>query len=262
MKTNYLKIIFITLFFLSFYFFMKKNNSPLDKVSLDHWQNSDNPFREEQLRFERVRNAYELKATKVKKILALHGIQSFDYDLFLRAFKKEEILEVWVKPKSQSHYQLIWEYAFCKNSGTLGPKRKEGDRQIPEGFYQISNFNPKSQFLLSLKVNYPNASDKILSDQEKSGSDIYIHGNCQTVGCIPITDPLIQELYIFAVEGKKDNNIIPIHIFPSKEWKELEETSDEELKLFWKNLKVGFDFFEKNQKLPTVRVEESGEYTF
>jgi len=235
---------------------MKKNNSPLDKISLDNWQDTTNPFRQDQLRYERVRNAYQLKETKVKKILALNGIESFDYDLFLRAFKNEETLEVWIKPKSQSQYQLIWEYAFCKNSGILGPKRKEGDLQIPEGFYQISNFNPKSQFLLSLKVNYPNASDKILSDAEKPGGDIYIHGNCQTIGCIPITDPLIQELYIFAVEGNK--NIIPIHIFPSKNW-DLLEPSYDELKLFWGNLKIGFDFFEKNKNLPTVSVAKASD---
>ena len=241
---------------------MKKNNSPLDNVSLENWKDTSNPFRTEQLRFERVRNAYQLKETKVKKILALNGIQSFDYDLFLRAFKKEEKLEVWIKPKSQSEYQYIGEYAFCKNSGTLGPKRKEGDRQIPEGFYTISNFNPKSQFLLSLKVDYPNASDKILSDATKPGSDIYIHGNCYTVGCIPITDPLIQELYIFAVEGRKNNNVIPFHIFPSKNWKALEKNAPEELKLFWKNLKVGFDFFEENKKLPPVKVAEDGKYVF
>jgi len=262
MNTNYFKTIAITLFFVGFYFFMKNNKSPLDNISLDNWKETSNPFREEQLRFERVRDAYQLKATKVKKILTLNNIQSFEYDLFLRAFKKEEILEVWVKSKTNSEYQLIWEYPFCKNSGTLGPKREEGDRQIPEGFYEISSFNPKSQFLLSLKVNYPNASDKILSHREKPGSDIYIHGNCQTVGCIPITDPFIQELYIFAVEGKsRKNNVIPIYIFPSKKWNELSSASTE-MQSFWKNLKVGFDFFEKNKNLPKIKIEENGKYSF
>lgn len=261
MKTNHLKITIITLFFLGFYFFMKKDKSSLDHVSLNNWKDTSNAFRDEQLRFERVRNAYQLKSDKVKKILTLNGIQSFEYDLFLRAFKKEETLEVWAKPKNKSQYQLIWEYAFCKSSGQLGPKRKEGDYQIPEGFYEISTFNPKSTFLLSLKVNYPNASDKILSDKEKPGGDIYIHGNCQTIGCIPITDVFIQELFILAVEGRKNNNIIPINIFPSKNWEELTTTSVE-LQSFWKNLKVGFDFFEKNKKLPAVRVGEDGRYIF
>ena len=258
MNSSYLKTIIITLFFIGFYFFMKKDRSPLDSVSLENWKNTSNTFREEQLRFERVRNAYELKSTKVKKILALNGMESFEYDLFLRAFKKEETLEVWVKAKDQSQYQLIWEYAFCKNSGMLGPKRKEGDYQIPEGFYEISIFNPKSKFLLSLKVNYPNASAKILSDKETPGSDIYIHGDCQTVGCIPITDEFIQELYIFAVEGKNNNNIIPIHIFPSKKWETL--TGSDGLQSFWNNLKVGFDFFEKNKNLPKVSVDKNGRY--
>jgi murein L,D-transpeptidase YafK len=78
----------------------------------------------------------------------------------------------------------------------------EGDYQVPEGFYYINEFNPKSAYHLSLGLNYPNASDKVLSDSIKPGGDIYIHGNCVTVGCIPLQNNQIEELYVLAANAK------------------------------------------------------------
>ena len=91
------------------------------------------------------------------------------FQLFIRAFKKEKLLEVWVKEARQRKLRLVNTYDFCATSGDLGPKRKEGDLQIPEGVYTINHFNPLSNFHLSLGINYPNASDKILSDPRKPG---------------------------------------------------------------------------------------------
>ena len=102
-------------------------------------------------------------------------------------------MEVWIKEASKDYYVLLNTYDFCTTSGTLGPKRKEGDLQIPEGIYTINHFNPQSNFYLSLGINYPNASDKILSDPVHPGGDIYLHGNCVTIGCIPLTDDKIKE---------------------------------------------------------------------
>ena len=247
----------------AYIFLLKKSNSDFENVSLANWKEiPESEFRQKQLQFERVRDAFALKEDFVKRLLTQTGIHSFDNDLFLRAFKKEEILEVWAKPKSEKQYRLVKTYTFCKNSGDLGAKRKEGDRQIPEGFYRISHFNPKSNYLLSLKINYPNASDKILSDAENMGGDIYIHGGCQTIGCIPITNEGIQELYILSVEAHRNNQRIPIHIFPSKNMEALEKSThfSTNTKSFWKTLKPGFYFFEENKKLPKVKVLGNGNY--
>ncbi|MEJ7677428.1 MAG: L,D-transpeptidase family protein [Segetibacter sp.] len=86
--------------------------------------------------------------------------------------------------------------------GAIGPKRLQGDYQVPEGFYYINEFNPKSTYHLSLGINYPNASDRVLSDSIKPGGDIYIHGNCVTIGCIPLQNDQIEELYILCCNGK------------------------------------------------------------
>ena len=112
-------------------------------------------------------------------------------------------------------YTLIRIYKVAAASGELGPKRKEGDQQVPEGFYVIDRFNPQSAYHLSLGLNYPNASDKILSDKQKPGSDIFIHGNEVSIGCLAMTDDKIKEIYLLALDAKP-NGPIPVHIFPAR----------------------------------------------
>ena len=261
-KQHILSIItFVIILFSTNHFFLN-NTHNLEQVSLASWKETPpSPFRKQQVQFERVRDAYAKKEIYLKKLLTSKGIHSFNYDLFLRAFKTEEILEVWIKTKNTSKYQLLISYPFCKNSGSLGPKRIEGDGQIPEGFYRISHFNPKSSFLLSLKVNYPNDSDKILSDPTRPGNDIYLHGGCQTIGCIPITNDKIQELYLLAVEAHEAGKSIPIHIFPTRHFQNILKEGTRHFS-FWKSLEEGFDFFEKNKELPKVKVLETGKYKF
>lgn len=220
-------------------------------------------FLKAQLDFPRVRDAFQKKEVELKKLLLRQEIKSFNIDFFLRAFKQEQVLEIWAKAKAEQNYKLIESYPFCANSGALGPKRKEGDRQIPEGFYYISHYNPKSNFLLSLKVNYPNDSDKILSDPEQPGDDIYIHGGCQTVGCIPLTDDKIQEVYLLSVLAKTEGASIPIHIFPFRmNTKNLQKHVIDfpEHVAFWNNLKEGFDFFQQHKTLPIIRSKPDGTY--
>ncbi len=174
-------------------------------------------FKENQLTYPRVRSAYEEKEDVVKSYFARKEISYKNFQLFIRAFKKEKLLEVWVKEAEKEKYILLNTYDFCETSGTLGPKRKEGDLQIPEGVYTINHFNPQSNFYLSLGINYPNASDRILSDPRKPGGNIYLHGNCVTIGCIPLTDDKIKELYVLAVEARNNGQEkIPVHIFPAK----------------------------------------------
>ena len=107
-------------------------------------------FKDAQLNYQTVFQAFADKGEGVYGQLAAEGIDRNSFDLFIRAFKFEEDLEVWAKNKNESEYSLITTYKFCENVGDLGPKRKEGDLQIPEGCYKIDRLNPKSQFYLSL----------------------------------------------------------------------------------------------------------------
>lgn len=226
-------------------------------------------FRSDQKKYPRVRRAYFDKENEVSELLRQHRLLSSPLQIFIRAFKKEEVVELWAKNEGDSKYTLIKTYPFCTSSGTLGPKRKEGDYQIPEGFYYIDRFNPASNFHLSLGLNYPNKSDKILGHSTRPGGDIFIHGDCVTIGCIPITDDKIKELYVFAVEAKTSGQSkIPVHIFPSKlgeaSFKDLknEYDGDPELLQFWENLKEGFEYFESNRALPKVAIDTRGRYQF
>ena len=135
--------------------------------------------------------------------------------IYIRSFKYDSQLEVWVKSDRNQEYKLFKTYKICALAGTLGPKRMEGDYQVPEGFYHINELNPNSQYHLSLGLNYPNMSDRMLSDSSQPGGDIYIHGSCVTTGCIPITNQQIEELYILAAYAKNQGqDFIPVHIFP------------------------------------------------
>jgi murein L,D-transpeptidase YafK len=226
-------------------------------------------FKEIQLRHGRVKTAYDEKEVVVKRYFSEKKLSFDKFQLFLRGFKKEQVLEVWVKEKGKEEFVLLHTYEICTTSGMLGPKRKEGDLQIPEGVYHINHFNPQSNFYLSLGLNYPNASDKILSHATKPGGSIYIHGNCVTIGCIPITDERIKELYVLAVEARNNGQEkIPVHVFPTKldngtvEKLIAEHSPNEKIQSFWKNMESIYLDFESTKKLRTVKVNTKGEYYF
>jgi murein L,D-transpeptidase YafK len=150
----------------------------------------------------------------------------------------------------------------------MGPKRMEGDYQVPEGFYYISEFNPNSNYHLALGISYPNASDKILSDSTRPGGKIYVHGNCVSTGCIAINDQQIEEVYLLSTLAKEEGqDFIPIHVFPvkynvAKSFEYLASATKENhsLKEFAITLKEAFDFFEQKKNLPVIMVNKKGQY--
>jgi murein L,D-transpeptidase YafK len=188
--------------------------------------------------------------------------------VYIRSFKYDSQLEVWVKNVKDEKYKLFKSYKVCALAGTLGPKRMAGDYQVPEGFYYINEFNPRSEYHLSLGLNYPNASDRILSDSTQPGGDIYIHGSCVTTGCIPITDAQIEELYILAAHAKDmGEDFIPVHIFPvnfnnarSVDYLNKYLQTFSEYTPFAKSMRSAFYYFEKYREVPFVMVNGKGEY--
>ena len=118
----------------------------------------DPTFKEKQQQHARVKAAYEEKEAVVRQLFETKELSFDGFEMFLRAFKKEKMLEVWIKEKASDKFTFLRAYQFCTTSGTLGPKRREGDLQIPEGVYYINHFNPLSNYHLSLGLNYPNAS--------------------------------------------------------------------------------------------------------
>lgn len=224
-------------------------------------------FRSDQLRAPRVRAAHEARGAELRALFAAAKVR-FPPRILLRAFKQEQELELWSEDAGGA-YALVKRFPICASSGDLGPKRREGDLQVPEGFYALSQFNPQSRFHLSLGVSYPNASDRILGEKGRLGGAIYIHGACVTIGCVPLTDPVIELVYLAAVEARAGGQReIPIHLFPARltdgTLQRLAATRAGEpaTVALWRNLKEGYDLFERERRPPRVRVDSQGRYHF
>ena len=221
-----------------------------------------------QKNFPRPSEAFAQKQDTLEKQFKAKGLVWPAKYMYIRSFKYDSELEVWVKNDLKDKFQLFKTYKVCALAGTLGPKRMEGDYQVPEGFYYINEFNPNSNYYLSLGINYPNASDRILSDSLRPGSAIYIHGSCVTVGCIPITDRQIGELYVLAAFSKSQGqDFIPVHIFPvrfdnekSVNYLEKLTENNNRLKDFSERMENAFDYFEKYKQVPVILIKDNGQY--
>ncbi|UOQ52909.1 L,D-transpeptidase family protein [Hymenobacter cellulosivorans] len=218
-------------------------------------------LREYQLTYPRVQLAYATKWPQLQLLLRSRKIDPTRLEVFFRVFKSGRRFEAWARNQGEGTFQLLRTYRVAGTSGTLGPKRAEGDNQVPEGFYRIDRFNPISTYYMSLGLDYPNASDRALGGP-KPGSHIFVHGSNVTVGCLPITDDCIQEVYLLALEarcaGQQD---MQIHIFPFElTTQNLERALGSKHYAFWQSLRPGFAQFDEHLTLPNVAVEATGQY--
>jgi len=224
----------------------------------------------QQLAFPRVYQAKVEKNEIIRERFEKKGVAFPSSMIFWRVFKWNKSMELWAFHEDSQRYVLIHSYPVCEIVGDLGPKREEGDFQIPEGFYSLTILNPNSKYHLSIKVNYPNQSDQILGNTSKLGGEIYVHGGCETIGCIPMTDNMINEIYLINLYAKVNGQFeVPIHIFPTRlTTKNINKLKQEYFKdnvsliNFWMNLKTGYDYFEKKKELPTISVDSNGKYIF
>jgi murein L,D-transpeptidase YafK len=176
--------------------------------------------------------------------------------ILVRLFKQEAELEVWKQDKT-GRFALLTTYPICRWSGDLGPKVKEGDRQAPEGFYNITpaQMNPESQFYLSFNMGYPNTFDRSLG---RTGSQLMVHGDCSSRGCYAMTDEQISEIYALGREsffgGQKS---FQVQAYPFRMTAQnMARHRDNPNMPFWKMLKQGNDNFEVTQLEPKVDVCE------
>jgi murein L,D-transpeptidase YafK len=174
--------------------------------------------------------------------------------VLIRTYKKEAELEIW-KMKSDGHYTLLKTFPMCRWSGQLGPKTREGDMQVPEGFYTIApgQMNPNSNYYLSFNVGYPNAYDRAFG---RTGGNIMVHGVCSSAGCFSMTDKQIAEIYAIAREAfNGGQHAIQMQSYPFHMTAEnfAKHRYDPNID-FWKQLKVGADHFEVTKTEPGVGV--------
>ncbi|MBK6263744.1 L,D-transpeptidase family protein [Marivirga sp. S37H4] len=230
---------------------------------------SPTDFLTEQKRYQRVRTSIADKEQLISEKLLKNGLALDNLNILIIAYKEEDQLELYAKKKDELTYQKLITYDVCAKSGQAGPKRKQGDYQVPEGFYHVDRYNPASNFYLSLGINYPNLSDKRKSKADNLGGDIFIHGSCVTIGCLPMTTDKIKEIYLYAIHARNNGQMkIPVYIFPFKMTNQNFNTyknrysNNKELLDFWANLKTGYDIFSREKKELKVTVEADGDYVF
>jgi len=196
---------------------------------------------------------------RLEKLLAEKKLSRGD-PLFIRIFKDEDLLEIWMKPKGGDKFIFFKSWPICAWSGALGPKTKTGDNQAPEGFYAfgLNQLNPFSQYHLSFNLGYPNAYDRSLG---YTGSHLMVHGRCVSIGCFAMTDPGIEEIYSLAQAALTTGQpFIRVHSFPFRLTdKKLKAHSQNSWLSFWLMLRPVYDHFEKHRLPPDVAMD-NGRY--
>ncbi|MBW8640582.1 L,D-transpeptidase family protein [Hoeflea sp. WL0058] len=174
--------------------------------------------------------------------------------IMMRIFKEEGVLEIW-KAKTNGRYAMVKEYEICKWSGKLGPKFKEGDRQAPEGYYEIRPYqmNPKSNYYLAFNMGYPNTYDR---SHGRTGSNLMVHGACSSAGCYSMTDEQVLEIYAFAREAFRGGQpFFQVQAYPFRMTAEnMARHRGNDHYEFWEMLKVGYDHFELTKMPPKVDI--------
>lgn len=174
---------------------------------------------------------------------------------------QEAQLEIWVRA-ADGRYVLYDSFPVCSFSGKLGPKIKEGDRQSPEGFYELrlERLMPETSYHLAMDIGYPNAFDRSL---KRTGGNILIHGDCYSVGCLAMgridsgNNGNIDEIYVLAENAlRHGQKSIPVHLFPFPLTEgNLAAMQNDENIGFWSMLEPAYRIFESERRVPQVRAE-------
>jgi murein L,D-transpeptidase YafK len=178
--------------------------------------------------------------------------------LYLRAHKRERELEVWVGGADQP-FRLFQAYAILAASGSLGPKRREGDRQVPEGCYHVTagQLHPASRYHLALNLGYPNTFDRALG---RTGSAIMIHGDQASIGCLAMGDAAIEEIYALADAALRAGQPeIPVHLFPFRGDAAPAEPPTADAAALWSDLLPVWRAFASTRRPPRVEAR-NGHY--
>ncbi len=190
------------------------------------------------------------------KTLAEIAAKNMDKEspILARIFKDEAEMEIWKKNRD-GEYALLKTFPICRWSGDLGPKKKEGDRQAPEGFYTITpgQMNPNSNYFLAFNTGFPNAYDRAMG---YTGSELMVHGDCSSRGCYAMTDEQIQEIYALAREsffGGQKSFQLQAYPFRMTALNMAKHRNNPNF-AFWKMLKEGYDNFDATHQEPKVAV--------
>ncbi|MFK7840241.1 MAG: 2-dehydro-3-deoxyphosphooctonate aldolase [Bdellovibrionales bacterium] len=206
--------------------------------------NTPSPPTSERLSAVKETRLYDLRSETSRQNLKIGN------PTFIRIFKQEGILETWIKEDSSERYALYKTFPICKFSGHLGPKLAEGDEQAPEGFYEVGadQLNPWSEYHLSFNLGFPNKYDQA---RMRTGSNLMVHGGCESIGCYAITDKAMEEVYLLTEAAIANGKNVPVHIFPFRMTpRNMYKNAQSQWFDEWQNLEKGYILFEQTKTPP------------
>ncbi len=209
----------------------------------------------------RSRKAIARQRAPLQRQLAARGFE-WGAPLFIRIFKAERVLEVWLK--KPSGYERFKSFPICTYGGKgLGPKLRQGDGKAPEGFYFVTpnRMNPFSRFHLAFNLGYPNPYDRA---HGRTGGALMVHGSCVSIGCFAMTDRSMETIYTLADAALRNGQpFFRVHIFPFRmNLRNMRYHCKSPWVDFWRNLKDGYDWFAAHHLAPPNVVSDSGRYCF
>ncbi len=207
----------------------------------------------------RANRAIATQTPAIEQALANTEVQ-LGSPVFIRIVKtvdgslEDGFLELFMQ-NQDGVFQLYKSWPICTYSGDLGPKLKEGDGQSPEGFYFVNpgRMNPNSSYHLSFNLGFPNAYDQA---HGRTGSFLMVHGDCVSIGCYAMTDPVIEEIYTLMTKAFENGQpFVRVHVFPFPMTEANMANYKDNINIaFWKNLKTGWDWFEETGRPPNVNI--------
>jgi murein L,D-transpeptidase YafK len=210
---------------------------------------------------DRPANARSRATDALSEYAAQAGLSSPVPRIVFVAYKYEDVLEAHGAADDDAPFVKLASWPVLAASGGLGPKRREGDRQVPEGLFHIDRFNPRSSYYLSLGINYPNDSDRILGHPETPGGDIFIHGDQLSIGCLAMGDAAIEEIYTLAEDARRaGQSRIPVLIFPFRPGSSPLEPPSADAKRLWESLALAHEVWEAAKRPPKFSIGQDGAY--
>lgn len=174
---------------------------------------------------------------------------------------------MWAAAAAEGPFVHLGDHAVCASSGGPGPKARLGDGQVPEGLYRVTTLNPWSRYHLSLRLDYPNAADRARNPgvpQRSLGGEIFMHGNCVTIGCIPIGDEAIEEVYLAALDVRARGGEVAVLVLPARPggpgWTALTKDAAPGHTRLWSSLAAISQQLDASHRLPRVRAGSDGTY--
>ena len=131
------------------------------------------------------------------------GVSYPPQSVVMATFKRERRVEVYAGSNPYD-LALVRSIAIFAASGGPGPKLREGDRQVPEGIYEIAKLNPNSAYHVALRLAYPNEFDRLMGrrdNRHRLGGDIMIHGSDRSIGCVAVGDQAAEDLFVLAADA-------------------------------------------------------------